>query len=417
MYWLALQLNKPQHLAEGGVADPKKELSSAEIQAMLDNLKAGPQDGGSVLMQQALTKGLEQTKVKEAEQTQLIDPATANANQALGQQQLFTQALGNQGGFGNQQQAIANQNAVFGQQQALANQLQERANGGGPNPAAIALQQATNANTANAAAGVASQRGLNAGQAARMIGQNTAQANQQAAGQSALMQAQQQIAAQQQLQQQQGMLGNLAGQQANVAGQQIGQLSQGLGNLNSLAQSEQNTLINQDLQHRQLAMTGNLQDKEHAFQQAQDLTNTGKQITGGAVSGIAGGLMSGGGGKQQAVAPTETPAAARGGMLMAYAEGGQIATQAILKENYKGPKSRIAQHLAGGGIARNMVSGGHVPGKPKVGGAKDSYANDTVDAKLSPGEIVIPRSITMSKDPINLAAQFVKATLAKKGKK
>ncbi len=50
---------------------------------------------------------------------------------------------------------------------------------------------------------------------------------------------------------------------------------------------------------------------------------------------------------------------------------------------------------ADGGIAHDhaicMKLGGHVPGEASVPG--DSEANDTVDAKLSPGELVIPRSV------------------------
>lgn len=56
-----------------------------------------------------------------------------------------------------------------------------------------------------------------------------------------------------------------------------------------------------------------------------------------------------------------------------------------------------------------------VPGKAKVKG--NSYANDTVDAKLSPGEVIIPRSVMQSKDPINGAAAFVQAIMAKNGLK
>jgi hypothetical protein len=68
----------------------------------------------------------------------------------------------------------------------------------------------------------------------------------------------------------------------------------------------------------------------------------------------------------------------------------------------------------GGNVGGKLKSGGHVPGKPKVGGAKNSYANDTVKALLSPGEIVIPRNITMGKDPINQSAKFVQSVLAKR---
>lgn len=49
----------------------------------------------------------------------------------------------------------------------------------------------------------------------------------------------------------------------------------------------------------------------------------------------------------------------------------------------------------GGGAAVAAAHGAIIPGKAKVDG--DSRLNDTVDAKLSPGEIVIPRS--MAHDP------------------
>lgn len=39
----------------------------------------------------------------------------------------------------------------------------------------------------------------------------------------------------------------------------------------------------------------------------------------------------------------------------------------------------------------NLAYGGYVDGEPAVDG--DSYANDTVNAKLSPGEVVVPRTI------------------------
>lgn len=61
---------------------------------------------------------------------------------------------------------------------------------------------------------------------------------------------------------------------------------------------------------------------------------------------------------------------------------------------------------------KNMKSeGGHVPGKATVKG--DSLKNDTVPAMLSPGEVVIPRSVMSSQDPASGAAKFVEAVLAK----
>lgn len=52
-----------------------------------------------------------------------------------------------------------------------------------------------------------------------------------------------------------------------------------------------------------------------------------------------------------------------------------------------------------------MLKGGVVPGKAKVKG--DSPKNDTVHAKLSPGEMVIPRSIAQHQDAPIHAAMYV----------
>lgn len=54
-----------------------------------------------------------------------------------------------------------------------------------------------------------------------------------------------------------------------------------------------------------------------------------------------------------------------------------------------------------------MSDGGPVPGHASLFG--DDERNDTVPAKLSPGEIVIPRSITQGKDAPARAAAFVRA--------
>lgn len=62
-----------------------------------------------------------------------------------------------------------------------------------------------------------------------------------------------------------------------------------------------------------------------------------------------------------------------------------------------------------GAAALGAAHGAVVPGKAKVPG--DSKKNDTVDAKLSPGEIVVPRS--KADDP-KKAAEFVTAIIGKK---
>lgn len=69
---------------------------------------------------------------------------------------------------------------------------------------------------------------------------------------------------------------------------------------------------------------------------------------------------------------------------------------------------------AGGGFGAAMVAahGAVVPGKAKVSG--DSPANDTVPAMLSPGEVVVPRS--MAHDP-EKAKEFIDHLLKSKNKK
>jgi hypothetical protein len=80
-----------------------------------------------------------------------------------------------------------------------------------------------------------------------------------------------------------------------------------------------------------------------------------------------------------------------------------------------GGDSLLALAAKGGQIEKLKAQGGHVPGKAKVKG--NSYSNDTVKALLSPGEVVIPKSVMESGDPARGAAQFVQAVMAKKRKK
>lgn len=61
----------------------------------------------------------------------------------------------------------------------------------------------------------------------------------------------------------------------------------------------------------------------------------------------------------------------------------------------------------GGAVLSLLSAGGPVPGKARVFG--DDSANDTVPAMLSPGEIVLPRSVTNSENPEAAAAAFVQA--------
>lgn len=73
---------------------------------------------------------------------------------------------------------------------------------------------------------------------------------------------------------------------------------------------------------------------------------------------------------------------AHGGMVNCYAQGGEVHDHSIC-----------------------MMAGGGVAGDAPVDG--DSEQNDIVDAKLSPGEIVLPRSVSQTPDAPEKAAQFV----------
>lgn len=71
-----------------------------------------------------------------------------------------------------------------------------------------------------------------------------------------------------------------------------------------------------------------------------------------------------------------------------------------------GAGAALASFLAyGGKVPGKMLAGGDVPGKAKVPG--DSKDNDTVPTLLSPGEIVIPRSIAQSPDRDKKTIEFL----------
>lgn len=409
--------------------------------------------------------------------------AFGNTQQGLAQQQAFTQALMGQNGIGNQA-------SVFGQQQALANQLQDQANGQGPNPALAQLNQTTSQNIAGQNALMAGQRGAssNAGLIARQAAMQGGNLQQQAVGQAATLGAQQQIAAQ----------NALMGQQANMANlstQQIGQQQNALQAYNQGAQNQQSNLLGGI----------NAQNQINAGIQAQNAKNNAKFA--GMALGSAGSLLSAASGGEvrkdpytnfgslatpnQSLPPIDTKG------FKPFADGGAVQTP-------NGPQSFAGQYLrssigsgsytpdtssgyedkdlnkssqgiidkfkgmgggapaigqtvgagAGAGASAGMEAGlgagaatgaeaaslgsmvaeaapmvavlnkgggafanrkEPVPGKPKKKG--DNLENDTVKALLSPGEIVLPRSVTQSNDPINNAAKFVAAIMAKKGRR
>lgn len=254
----------------------------------------------------------------------------------------------------NQSQDQFNNNIA--NQGTLAQQLALQAQGQGPNPALSQLQQSTNANSQQAAAQAASTAGINPALAARLAVDAGANANQQAAGQAATMRANQELGAQ-------GQLANLYGQ---MGGQQIQNQSTLQGAL-----ANQNQLYSQNQLEPQ-RINGQIQQSNN--QQAG-------QIFGGLING-AGGLL---------------------GKGLGLASGGPV-------------PSRLPDHLqAVASIYHPTIdfrSGGPVPGQAQVAG--DSPQNDTVPAMVSPGEVVLPRSVSQSQDAPSKAEEFMKHIQDKK---
>lgn len=322
------------------------------------------------------------------------DYANANglAQQGFAQQQAFLNALQAQGGLGNQ-------SSVFSQQQALANQLGQQAQGQGPNPALAQFNQATGQNVANQAALMAGQRGANAnaGLIARQAGMQGANIQQQAAGQSAIMQANQQLAAQQQLAQQQA-------QMAGLANNQVGNQANAISNYGQLGQSQRNSTLQAANQYgaNQAGAQG-AANSLNASAAAQN-ASTNKGIIGGLfnAAGTIGSMAATGG-------ASAIPAAASAAVDTAGQSYGTPGTMYAAHGGMVGPQSHVGKCYAEGGSVSGVV-----PGKPLVN--RDSLKNDVVDAKLSPGEVVLPLHVMQSKDPAKAAAEFVRQVMAKKGK-
>lgn len=329
------------------------------------------------------------------------------------------QSLGNSlSGYGQSQNIQA-------QQQGLANQLLAQSNGQGPNPAQAALAQNTGNNIQAQAALMASQRGAgaNAGLVGRQAAMQGASTQQAATGQAATLQAQQSLAAQTALQQQQANMasGNVAEQQANnsLYGTSVA------GNNTQNA----NTITN----------WGNAQGIN--AQVAQNNANAVNKTTGGLMNGAGAlaSLLNKGGVVGKDGAKAELPAHLKvvGSIYhpAKYADGGGVAApnNTVLQGGQGVDMSGATKGLskAGGGgdsgtgadAAGGMASmgemfastGAKVPGKAKVKG--NSPKNDVVPALLSPGEEVLPRSVTQSQDAPAKAAEFVRHLQERDGKK
>lgn len=322
---------------------------------------------------------------------------------ALGQQ------LATAGQFGN----------VYGGQQGLANSLQQQAMGqGGPGQqlAQSMLQQATQNNIAQGAGQIASVKGLNPALAARMIGDNTANQNQQAAMQGTQMGLQNQLNAQNQLGNLYGQMGQTLGAQSGAYGNAAG-LGLGTGSsLMSNAGSLQGQAAGQGLGtgSSMIGNAGSLQGQAASTGMGvgSSMTNAGSGQAGTNALGAAN-INLGSQGQQLGALGQYNGQQVQGQL------GAQQQDVDIAKANMQAKNNLAGGALnAAGGIGAAAMAAAHgmmVPGSASVPG--DSPRNDTVNAKLSPGEIVIPRSITEHEHAPYLAAEFVRKALMGKGPK
>lgn len=339
-------------------------------------------------------------------------------------------------------------------QQALLGQLQDQSNGVGPNPALAQLNQTTGQNIASQNALMAGQRGSSANPAliARQAAQQGAATQQNAVGQAATLNAQQQLAARQQLAAQQAQLVGQGqtglnalnqfsqGQQANLLGIQngtnsanaalagqgmkgqqglIGGVLNGAGSiLGSLAEGGKvkpqyapggNVSGPQSMLGQSFQMGGD-DDSDKALQQGTSnfVAGVGKLIA--RPSSPAPQSVVGGPGDAMTNAPNSQPGV--NDEVMKAAKGGIVPAMVSPGEQYLPPKD--VEKVKQG--SNPMSVGEKIPGEPKVKGAKNSYANDTVPKNLEEGGIVIPRSITQGKNPHWEAMKFVHAHMAKGGK-
>lgn len=371
----------------------------------------------------------------------------------------------------NQANGVGTQNAAIQGLQNTAGMYGNIASGQGPNPAMAMLNQQTGNNIANQTAMMAGQRGAgqNAGMIARQAAQQGGALQQNAVGQGATMQANQQLNALSGLANTQQMFGNIGGAQV---GQLQGQQAAAANQANQLA-GQQIAQTNQNTQAA-LGNQGQMQNALGAYNSANiaNQGNVNSSNSGAAQSRmgnqgqVLGGLMDAGG---------MAAGMAHGGQVGQYAQGGEINDAQLAAENP--PLSAFGQALMGGPMLTQQVgidpakpiakpketnfsapqaaapesqtmaaantgtlseaapsmtptftaaegglaeSGGHVKAKgpgQKAVASGDDYANDKIPAKLSEGEIVLPRSVTMSEDPIGAASEFVRKTLAERSSK
>lgn len=299
--------------------------------------------------------------------------------------------------------------ALTAQQQAqLATALQAQAAGQVSGAGQMQLRRALEATQAATASQVAGLRGINPAAAQRLLTQAQAAQAQTAAGQSALVALEEQEKAQAQLG---ALYGQMRGQ--DIAAQEAS--AQQMAALLTAGRAQD-------------VASGQLQT-----QRDQLAANILQGVRAGDVDAVNAAIAS-------AQAQRQADIAARAQELGLYDAAGRLdvaaaqlkAQQAIAQAQLDFEAGRITQAqlqaeenfwrdfwtkaglgaigtatAVGAKAALGAAKGGRIPGRPLVKG--DHPTNDIVPALLSPGEIVIPRSIAQAADAPEKAAAFVRA--------
>ncbi len=399
-----------QQLHSAGQLTPAQEQALNIAQSQQAQVKANPQLQSAQMQALQALKGLSNTGMSSADRARLNDIQQQQATQAEGQKQQIMQNFAQRGeaGSGNElmSQLMAGQNA--------ANQAHSQ----GLNVAANAQQNALQA------------LGQYGTQAGAMNTQQFGQQSQQAEAQDALNRFNMQN---QQSQQARNVANQNAAQQYNLQNQQgIQNANTGMYNQGLLMQRQGEQQQFQDALQKGQALSGaqfkgadayNTQAGNTAQNWLNMGTGAGKLIggmdfSGGAKNTMGTSAQSGGLTQGSADALSNYQFEANGGTIQPnhYAMGGDVPSEDCYAQGGTATGGADGLHsavLAAMPYLARLAGGGNVPGKAPQPG--NSYENDTVHAMLSPGEIVIPRSITQSPHAAELSKKFVECEIKKRG--
>lgn len=309
------------------------------------------------------------------------------------------------------------------QRERYAEKINALESGQGPSVANQYVANAQQNSLAQALAQAASARGgVNPAMAYRNALNAAAQGSQQAVQQGAMMRAQEGIAGQQLAQnyEQLGMQGDLANQNTFMQAQGVnattaGQNLQAQSGMALQGQKQAGDMMQGVISGASTAMMSDENAKT-------DISSGGDKIQGflDAISAKQYKYKDPANGAGTHVSPMaqdleKTPVGdsmvqdTPQGKVVDYGKGFGAILAAMAHINDR--QNQIEGKYAGGTVG--MKAGGKVPGKAKVAG--DSPKNDTVIAKLSPGEVVIPRSLAEDPERAKKFIEQLKKEKAPKG--